>query len=505
MTEEDDQKKQQQPQDGKLDQQRAQVQKTQSADQPHGQSADRSASSSSSASSAPSESDGRGKSQRSAEADAVLAYKEPFRYYALDDGISLSQHIILYTVAAFVGFFVIWANFATLDEVTRGDGRVVPSQEVQIMQSLEGGIIEEFFVTEGQLVKKGQPLIRLQDVRASSDLGANRQKYLGLKAKATRLRAEANGSKTLEFEQDVLDGAPQSVAEEQEAFRANRTSLDSQLQVLEERRKQRMQEVREIQSRMRDLSDVIRLSKEEMAMIAPLVEKGSAPRVELIQLERALKQQESEYNSLQSSLPRVRGAVDEADARIAEMQDAAKAKAQNELSSVLVEMNTIGETLTALTDRQDRTEIRSRVNGAVKDIKVGTVGGVVQPGEDIIEIVPQDDQLLVEARIRPSDIAFLHPGQKAVVKITAYDFSIYGGLEGKVTDISADSITNEQGDTFYRVRVRTDKNYLERGGERLNIIPGMVASVDILTGEKTVMQYILKPLVKTLNNSLGER
>jgi adhesin transport system membrane fusion protein len=145
------------------------------------------------------------------------------------------------------------------------------------------------------------------------------------------------------------------------------------------------------------------------------------------------------------------------------------------------------------------------VNGAVKDIKVGTVGGVVQPGEDIIEIVPQDDQLLVEARIRPSDIAFLHPGQKAVVKITAYDFSIYGGLEGKVTDISADSITNEQGDTFYRVRVRTDKNYLERGGERLNIIPGMVASVDILTGEKTVMQYILKPLVKTLNNSLGER
>jgi len=445
------------------------------------------------------------KSKISGDEKEALAFKEPFRYYALDDNITLSQYVILYAIAVFFVFFLIWANIATLDEVTRGEGRIVPSSQIQIMQSLEGGIIEEFYVSEGQLVTKGQPLIRMQDVRASSDLGANMQKYLGLKAKATRLRAEADGSAALVFDEGVLENAPDNVVEEGEAFRANKASLDSQIRILSERLKQREQEVREIQMRMNDLAGVIRLSKEEMSMIAPLVEKGSAPRVELIQLERAMKQQQSEYNSLQSSLPRVRGSVQEAQATIEELKNSAKAKAQSELSAVLAEMNTISETLTVLTDRQDRTEIRSRVNGTVKDIKVSTVGGVVQPGEDIIEIVPQDDQLLVEVRIRPADIAFLHPGQRAVVKITAYDFSIYGGLEGEVVNISADSITNDQGETFYRVRVRTDKNHLDRGGEILNIIPGMIASVDILTGEKTVMQYILKPLIKTLGNAMNER
>jgi adhesin transport system membrane fusion protein len=218
-----------------------------------------------------------------------------------------------------------------------------------------------------------------------------------------------------------------------------------------------------------------------------------------------MKERQTELNGLQTALPRAQSAVQEAEARIKELTSGSKADAQTELSTTMIEMSTIEQTLGALEDRQTRTEIRSPVNGLIKDIKIHTIGGVVQPGQDILEIVPLNDQLLVEANVRPGDIAFLHPGQKAVVKITAYDFAIYGGLKGELVDISADTITNEKGESFYRVRVRTHETALQRKGEVLPIIPGMVATIDILTGEKTVMQYIMKPLIKTVGNAMKER
>lgn len=426
-------------------------------------------------------------------------------FFDADDDIPLSQHIILVVVAAFFVVFILWANFASLDEVTRGNGTVVPSTEVQILQSLEGGIIEEISVREGDSVKTGQVLIRLRDVGASSDLGATNKRYLGLKAQATRLQAEAEGNPLPAFDAKLLEEVPESVASQKEAYQANKQSLDSQLAVLEERLSQRKQEIRELNSRISDLRSVIRLSKEEMDMIAPLVERGSAPKVELIQLERAMQEQQTELNSLLTSLPRTRSAAEEAEARKNELINSAKATAQNELSATTIEMNSLKESLTGLSDRKDRTEITSRVDGTVKDIKATSIGGVVQPGQDLIEIVPEDDQLIVVAHIRPADIAFLHPGQNAVVKITAYDYSIYGGLRGELIDISADAISNEEGETFYRVKVRTNDNSLKREGQELKIIPGMVASIDILTGEKTVMEYILKPLIKTLDSAMNER
>jgi adhesin transport system membrane fusion protein len=210
-------------------------------------------------------------------------------------------------------------------------------------------------------------------------------------------------------------------------------------------------------------------------------------------------------NGLLTALPRAESAVQEAEARIKELTSGTAADAQTELATTMIEMSTIEQTLGALTDRQTRTEITSPVNGLIKDIKIHTIGGVVQPGQEVIEIVPLNDQLLVEANVRPGDIAFLHPGQKAVVKVTAYDFSIYGGLKGELVDISADTITNEKGESFYRVRVRTDEVALKRKGEVLPIIPGMVATIDILTGKKTVMQYIMKPLIKTVSTAMHER
>lgn len=427
------------------------------------------------------------------------------RFFLTDEDIPLHQHILLVSMAAFFVIFIVWANVATLDEVTRGQGRVIPSSEIQKMQSLEGGIIEEFLVKEGDEVKAGQLLVRLRDVQASSDLGANQKRILGLQAKITRLQAEAEGKITPAFPDEVMKGVPDSVTEELNTFRANQQNLQNQLAVTEQQLTQRKQEISELRGRIGDVRGVIGLARQELETIRPLVERGSAPKLELLQKEREIKERQTELNSLESSIPRIEATIQEAEARIKEVKSSFQAQAQTELAATQIELNSLGETLGALQDRKTRTEMKSPVNGYVKDITVSTVGGVVQPGQDIVEIVPKDDQLLVEAQVRPSDIAFLYPGQKAVVKITAYDFSIYGGLNGEVIDISADSITNDKGESFYRVRVRTFEAALKRKGEVLPIIPGMVASVDILTGKKTVMEYILKPIVKTLRESMGER
>lgn len=426
-------------------------------------------------------------------------------FFTTDEELPLSRHIMLAVMGVFFVLFILWSNLARLDEVTRGQGKVIPSSEVQVLSSLEGGIVDEFLVSEGDSVEAGQPILRLRDIQASSDLGANTQRYLGLKAKMQRLQAEAEGKIAPEFSADVLSGAPASVKEEMESFRANMQNLNSQLQVLETQLSQRRTEINELQTRIRDARGVIALSREEKSMIEPLVERGSAPKVELLQLERGIREREQELNSLQTSVPRVQAAINEAQARINELRSSLKAQAQTELSATNIEMKTIEPTLSALQDRKTRTEMRSPVKGIVKDIKIATVGGVVQPGEGFVEIVPLEDQLLVEAQVRPADIAHIYPGQPAIVKITAYDFSIYGGLNGEVVDISADTIQNQDGESFYRVRVRTPETHLKRHGETLEIIPGMVASVDILTGQKTVMQYLMKPLIKTMNEAMRER
>jgi adhesin transport system membrane fusion protein len=422
-----------------------------------------------------------------------------------DDEMPLSRHLLFVAIAAFFAIFVIWANLAVLDEVTRGDGKIVPSSEMQSIQTLEAGIIEEFMVKEGDQVKAGQVLMRLSDVDASSDLGANQSRASGLQAAIIRLQAEAEGKDTVEFPEEVKKAAPTSVAEEMNAFRANQMQRQGQLDILTQQLTQREGEIRELESRVSDLRGVLSLQKEQKAMIAPLVAKGSAPKLELLQLDQSIKEKSLELNSATTGLPRARAAAQEARARINDIKTTAQAQAQEDLASKLREMNEIKERLSALTERKTRTELKSPVNGTVQQISVKSIGGVVKPGEDIIKIVPKDDQLIVEAKIKPSDRAFIYPGQQAMIKITAYDFSIYGGLKGEVVDISADTITDEKNNSFYRVRLRTYENELKRRGQVLPIIPGMVTSVDILTGHKTVMQYIMKPLIKTVTQAMSER
>lgn len=434
--------------------------------------------------------------------DKLQAHAE--RFLEVDDELPLSLHMILLTVIILIAAFIFWASWAQLDEVTRGDATVIPSSEIQKIASLEGGIIDEILVKKSDEVIAGQILVRLRDIAASSDLGSNEQRYLGLLATVNRLQAEVE-SRIPEFPDEVMKGAPQSVTEEMNAYRANRDQIANQTAIMQQQKSQREQELNELRVRSSGLNAELRLIQDEKAMVAPLVERGSAARQELLQLDQRIKQKQTELNGVNAGIPRARAAIAEANARIDEVKATARAQSQTELAAKSIEMNAIKEGLSGLQDRKDRTEIKSPVTGFIKDMSVNTIGGVVQAGQAFMEIVPKDDQLLVEARINPKDIAFLYPDQPAVVKITAYDFGIYGGLKGRVVEISPDAITDENGDSFYRVRVQTDKNALERKGEVLPIIPGMVASVDILTGEKTVMEYILKPFNKTLDKALNER
>ena len=427
------------------------------------------------------------------------------RAFDTDDDMPLSKHILVLVIIFFWVFLLVWASFAPLDEVTRGEGKIIPSSEVQALQSLDAGIVEEFLVREGDQVEEGQVLMRLNAIEADSNLGANQARYLGLLATITRLQAESEGKSTVEFPENVVQGAPQSVTEELNTFRANRAQIESQTNIFRQQMMQREQEVRELNTRIADTRSVIALQREEKSMVEPLVERGSAPKLELLQLERTIQEKTAELNGYLSSLPRAQSAVREAQARIDDIQSAAKQQAQAELSAKLIEMNEIKERLSALTERKTRTEIKSPVYGTIQELTVNTVGGVVRPGEDLIKIVPKDDKLIVEARVNPKDRAFIYPGQKAVVKLSAYNFSIYGGLEAELISISADTFEDEKGNSYYLVRLRTKETELKRKGEVLPIEVGMVATADILTGKKTILQYLLKPFVKTLDIAMTER
>ncbi len=447
----------------------------------------------------------KARSAISAHASKLEAYGD--KLLVTDEDLPLSRYIFFFFIIGIIFIFIIWANWAKLDEITRGQGKVIPSSQVQVIQHQEGGTVQALMVREGDTVDAGQILMRLSDVGAQSELGTTQSRMTGLQAKITRLRAEAEGADTPEFSEEMMNNAPDAVKEELDTFIANKSQIDSQTAVLRSQLQQRRSEVNEINTKIADLNRVLSLTNEEMAMIRPLVERGSAPRRDLLQLEQTLAQQRSEINGLRASLPRAQSAIAEADARLKDIETTFKTEAQNEMTSTLLEVRGLQQQVPALQDRKSRTEIRSPVRGIVKDIRIqtGDGSGVIRPGDAIMEIVPLDDQLVIEAKIKPSDVAFLHPGQKAVVKVTAYDFSIYGGLKGQLTGISADTITDQEGNSFYQIQVTTDKNSIIRNGQEFPIIPGMIASTEILTGEKTVMEFIMKPIFKTWDQALNER
>ncbi|HVL58895.1 MAG TPA: HlyD family efflux transporter periplasmic adaptor subunit [Burkholderiaceae bacterium] len=373
-------------------------------------------------------------------------------------------------MAALVAFFIAWASTAELEEVTRGQGRVIPSSKEQVIQSLDAGVLTELLVRENDRVEKDQLLLRIDDTRALAMYRELQAKAAALSATAARLRAEAYGGAP-QFPAEVR-ALPHLLKRESDAFTTRRRALDESTA---------------------GLKRGIELLDREIQITDPLVARGLVSEVELLRLKR-------QRNDL---------ALQMSD-RLNKFQ----ADAASELIKVESELAQTRETVLARQDVYRRTEIRAPMKGTVKSIRVSTIGGVVQPGQEIMQIVPAEDTLVVEAFVKPSDVAFLHPGQPVVVKISAYDYAIYGGLDGVVEFISPDTLRDERRDkipgadpneAYYRVLVRTATNELTApGGQPLPIIPGMTANVEMLSGKKTVLQYLLKP-VNRAREGLRER
>ena len=412
----------------------------------------------------------------------------------------------------FLGAFL-WAYFSQIDELTRGEGKVIPSEKIKTIQSLDGGIISEILIKEGSIIKEGQPLMKIDTTRFEASLEENKQTYYHLLVTKARLEIESkldleNEIPQIKYSDEVLANANVFAMNDRKLFTSRMEELNSTIKTFKIQLKQKEQEINELNSKATQLKISIALVREEAKTMELLVARQSKSKVDLLKIKRELATLEGELQGTYASIPRAKFAIEEAQNKIVEKLKIFKSEASNELQKINTEIKKYESKLVADEDKLDKTVLISPVDGIVKQINVNTIGGVVKSGMDLIEIVPQSDILLVEAKIDPKDIAFINPSQKAIIKITAYDFSIYGGLEGKIIEISADSIVDKEskeGKSYYRVLVKTDKNYLERKGKKLPIIPGMVATVDIVTGKKTIMDFILKPILKVKQDSLHER
>ncbi len=403
----------------------------------------------------------------------------------LEDSPWLARATV-WSVSACLLVALIWAKFAVLEEVTTGEGKAIPSSKVQVIQNLEGGIVTEIFVREGQVVNKGDVLLRLDATRFISNKGETEADRLALP-------------------DDLVKQAPQLAEDEMALYRSRQQRLDSEQNTLKEQLRQKTQELAEFRAKAQQYRSSLGLIQQELNMSQPLVDSGAISAVEILRLRRSAVEMRGSLEATNLAIPRAEAAMQEIESKLNESNLIFRTEALKELNEVRTELTKITSTSVAIEDRVSRTTISSPVYGVIKLLKVNTIGGVVQPGDPMVEVVPLEDNLLIEARIRPQDVAFLHPGQKAMVKFTAYDYTIYGGLKAKLEVISADTITDEEGNSFYLIQVRTDKSHLGSDEHPLLIIPGMVATVDIVTGEKSVLDYLLKPVLKARSEAMRER
>ncbi|MFV3284224.1 HlyD family type I secretion periplasmic adaptor subunit [Pseudomonas sp. NY15356] len=421
----------------------------------------------------------------------------------LQDAPRLSR-LTVWLAAALLLVALAWAKFAVIDEVTVGEGKAIPSSKVQVVQNLEGGIVTEIFVREGQMVDKGATLLRLDDTRFLSNKGESEADRYALTAQVERLSAEAEGH-PLVLSDEVRAKAPQVAEDEVALYESRQRRLASEKQTLNEQLRQKTQELAEFRSKVEQYRSALGLLQQELNMSTPLVGTGAISPVEILRLKQRTVEARGQLNATSLAIPRAEAAVAEIKSKIQESDATFRSEAAKELNDKRTELSKITASSIAIDDRVNRTTVVSPVRGIVKLLKVNTIGGVVQPGSDLVEIVPIEDNLLIEAKVRPQDVAFLHPGQTAMVKVTAYDYTIYGGLKGTLELIGADTVTDDKGNAFYLIQVRTEKNHLGGDKKPLLIIPGMVATVDIITGQKSVLDYLLKPVLKARTEALRER
>jgi len=408
---------------------------------------------------------------------------------------------LLYGIASVVILLVAWAYVAEVDTVTRGQGKVIPSRQVQILGSQDGGVITDIMVREGDLVAKGQLLIKLDPTRSNSSLGENRAQLIGLQVKAARLSALAGGA-LFQPTAEMISVAPDVVKEEQQLYQSNLAELSVQQRIADQQLTQRREELNELTARESQLATEYRLADQELSGTRPMLASGAVSEVEILRLEREVNKAKGELQQTRAQIDRVQASIVEAQEKLLGIDLEFANNAREQLTDTVTQINALSEAAAGLSDRVRQTNLVSPVAGTIKQLLFNTLGGIVLPGRDVIELIPADDTLLVEVRIRPQDIGFLAPGQEANVKVTAYDFVVYGGLEGRVEQIGADTVLDEEGNAFYEVTVRTRSADL---GADKPIIPGMTVEVDVLTGKKTVLAYLLKPVLRARQRALSER
>ncbi|MCM2972052.1 HlyD family type I secretion periplasmic adaptor subunit [Larsenimonas suaedae] len=432
------------------------------------------------------------------------------------------SRVLIWVVLAFLLTAITWAALAHVEVVTRGTGEVVPSTRLQTVQNLEGGIVRDIFVSEGDIVEQGQPLVRIDDTRAGADLAERESTLSGLQAQIAQYDAELD-SVTIEHSAEqwldqvsISETSPALDSEFREAhpslaqgaiaaYRERLRGLQAQLSQAREQITQRQQELRELQAKVESLNRSYQLSRQELSITAPLVKEGVVSRVDLLQIQRQVNDLRGELESTRLAIPSKRSELDEAISKRVDVAQQFRVRSADALSEARARLDSLRQGRSSLLDRVDRTLVTSPVHGTVRSININTIGGVVEPGQSLMEIVPIEDQLLVEAKVQPKDIGFLRPGQPATVKFSAYDFTIYGGLKGTVERISPDTVQDEEGNSYYVVRLRTERNHLGAESDPLPIIPGMQATADIITGDQTILQYLLKPILRAQQGALRER
>jgi len=416
-----------------------------------------------------------------------------------------SWRVLAWPVMIMMAMLLTWANFTKLEEVTVATGEVVPQGDIKMIQHLEGGIVKEINVKDGDIVSEGSPLILL-DLATS---GVNREELLvrqdGQLLLKARLEAEAQGKKGIDFPEEPAARRPEQVSAQRQNFDARRRQLGSKLSQLSQAVTQRRQEVKELEGQLRSVTKNLGLAKKRFEMSKNLLAEGLTPEMEHLQLEAEVESLEGEMQSIITSIPRAKSAVSEAEGRISEERNRFRSEAREELVNVEQAIGRIQELLVTATEQGARAMIRSPIDGIVQNIKYNTIGGVVRPGEPIMEIVPTGANLVIDAKLNPADRGYVTLGQKVVVKLSTYDFARYGGLDGTVILVAPDSSIDEKGEPYFRVHIQTDKTYLGDDPDLYKITPGMQATVDIHTGEKSVMEYLILPVLKLKHEAFRER
>ncbi|MDY0051568.1 MAG: HlyD family type I secretion periplasmic adaptor subunit [Aliarcobacter sp.] len=413
-------------------------------------------------------------------------------------------HWVLISFLITIAIFIMWASIAKIDEIARGSGKVVPNGQNQIVQNLEGGIVSEILVKEGDFVEKDQILIKVSNEKSSSTAASNELNSFYLQAQIQRLQAELK-RETFTYKLGDNEQLNNFLNNENELYLTNKKQLESTIQILKEQIKQKENELKDSRQTISHMKFSVDAISKEVEMTRPMVERGIRSQVDFLKLQREQSDARQKLQSATLSISRIESEILEINKKIDETNQINDSKTREKLNETINSLRDLEANSVASTDQVERTIVKSPSNGIVQKLHINTIGGSIKPAQDLIEIVPTDYKLIVEVKLLPKDIAFIYHGQKAIVKFSAYDFSIYGGLDGHVINISPDTITEKDDKTYYLVRIETEKNFIGDKEKSMKIIPGMVADVDIITGKKTILDYILKPILKTKQYTFTER